>query len=590
MDTHAFDPHPAGTRAASPQPYIPGERVQPTTIAHMDQAIALLQSHKDNWARSTVPDRIRLLDAVINAYVPLCETWVERGLRAKGASQDAYAAGWEWSSGPMPILRLLRGLRRTLVAVAHAGHPPLPGPLVTRANGQVSARIYPTNLYERLSTPGTTAEIWMEPGLSADQVRHSQASAYTLSEQTAQLCLVLGAGNIAGIPVNDSLTKLFIENQVVLLKMNPVNDYLGSLIETTFAPLIAEGYLRVVYGGAAEGAYLCHHPSIDCIHMTGSSQTYETIVFGPGAEGRQRQRERRSLCDKPFTAELGNIAPCIVVPGPWSQQDVTYQAEQLASHLCDSASFSCSRTRLIVQHAGWEHRHDLLREIKAVLARVPPRADYYPGAAEQHRRFVSAHPHAQPCGAEKEGTLPWTLITDLNPHSQDEICFAQESFCPILAETALEASSTADLVTRAVEFANQRLWGTLTASLIIHPQSLRDPKVHSAVEQALEQLRYGVVAINCLPGLAWGIVSPPWGSFPGNTPWDIQSGTGFIHNSYMFAHPQKTVLRGPFRTWPRPPWFPSRASRMGEICRKVAMYEAEPSARRMFDTILAALR
>jgi len=114
--------------------------------------------------------------------------------------------------------------------------------------------------------------------------------------------------------------------------------------------------------------------------------------------------------------------------------------------------------------------------------------------------------------------------------------------------------------------------------------------VSKAIERAVEQLQYGVIAINCLPGLAWGLAVPPWGSYPGNPPYDIQSGTGFVHNSFMFTQPQKTVLRGPFRTWPPPPWFPSRAHRMAAICRRVTDYEASPSLIRMLDIAITALR
>lgn len=167
-----------------------------TDSRQMDDAIALLRGHKDSWAKTVVRDRIRLLDAVADAYVPLCETWVELGLEAKDARQDAYAAGWEWAGGPMPILRLLAGLRRTLTALEQTGRPPLPAPLVTRPNGQVAVRVYPTSLYERLSTPGTTAEVWMEPGLSAEEVRGDQARLYKLTEPEGRVCLVLGAGNV----------------------------------------------------------------------------------------------------------------------------------------------------------------------------------------------------------------------------------------------------------------------------------------------------------------------------------------------------------------------------------------------------------
>jgi acyl-CoA reductase-like NAD-dependent aldehyde dehydrogenase len=490
----------------------------------------------------------------------------------------------------MPILRLLRTLKRTLVAIERTGRPPLPGPLTTLPNGQVSARIYPTDLYERVMTFGTTADVWMLPGISAEQVLGSQASSYQVAEPSGQVCLVLGAGNVSAVPVNDSLSKLFVQNQVVLLKINPVNDYLGPLIESALAPLISEGYLRVAYGGVSEGAYLCSHPDIDCIHLTGSDKTYEAIVFGPGPEGERRKRERRPLNPKPLTAELGNIGPAIIVPGPWSTGDLKYQADNLASHLCDSASFSCSRTRVIVQHAGWSLRLKLLDELQAVLSRIPPRVAYYPDATQLYGRFVSAHPDAQKSEPGREGTLPWTLISGIDSRSRDEICFTTESFCPVMAETALEAAGAADFIRRAVDFANDRLWGTLSASIIVHPASLREPGVSEAVEWAIEHLRYGSVTVNAIPGMAWGLTVAPWGSFPGNDPWNIQSGTGFVHNPYMFSCPQKTVIRGPFRAQPRPLWFPPEAAGMAETLRRVSEYEARPSLLNMARVIVSAMR
>ena len=44
--------------------------------------------------------------------------------------------------------------------------------------------------------------------------------------------------------------KLFVENQVVLLKLNPVNDYLGERIgKRVLGPLVERGVLRIVHGG-----------------------------------------------------------------------------------------------------------------------------------------------------------------------------------------------------------------------------------------------------------------------------------------------------------------------------------------------------
>jgi hypothetical protein len=40
--------------------------------------------------------------------------------------------------------------------------------------------------------------------------------------------------------------------QVVVVKMNPVNDYLGPLLRKAFAPLVEAGFVEFAYGGAGE--------------------------------------------------------------------------------------------------------------------------------------------------------------------------------------------------------------------------------------------------------------------------------------------------------------------------------------------------
>lgn len=64
-------------------------------------------------------------------------------------------------------------------------------------------------------------------------IRHPPAA------RQGKLALVLGAGNVASIAPLDVLHKLFIENQVCLLKLNPVNDYLHDLLAQALAPVIA---------------------------------------------------------------------------------------------------------------------------------------------------------------------------------------------------------------------------------------------------------------------------------------------------------------------------------------------------------------
>src|SRR6202047_3935594 len=119
----------------------------------------------------------------------------------------------------------------------------------------------------------------MEPTVTPATLAATQAVAYR-RQDAGGVALVLGAGNVSSIGPMDALYKLFVENRVVLYKTHPVNAYLGPLLEEGFAALAAGGFLRGVYGGAEEGAYLCSHRGIDEIHITGSDKTYEAIVFG----------------------------------------------------------------------------------------------------------------------------------------------------------------------------------------------------------------------------------------------------------------------------------------------------------------------
>src|SRR5579883_3675390 len=187
----------------------------------------------------------------------------------------------------------------------------------------------------------------------------------------------------------DILYKLFMEDQVVVCKMNPVNAYLGPLLAEAFRVLVEPGYLRIVYGGAAEGAYLCQHADVDEIHITGSDKTFDAIVFGTGSEGAARKAARQPLLHKRVTGELGNVSPLIVVPGPWQTSDIAYQAEHIASMLTNNAGFNCNATRVIIQHEQWGLRDQLRQQIGRVLQNVPARAAYYPGAQQRQQAFVA---------------------------------------------------------------------------------------------------------------------------------------------------------------------------------------------------------
>jgi len=552
----------------------------------IDHVIDQLQLRKDDWVRLKLWDRIAILDEIRTDLIPIMDRWVEQELVAKGNPAGSGGEAEEWVI-LATVFRAIRKLRNSLVEIEKYGQPKFPGSPVTRGDGQVIVRVFPKTLDDRALFPGVTGEVWMEPGVSAEEVIETQAQPYHDNTLDGKVALVLGAGNAAILPVADMLHKLFVELQVVILKLNPVNAHMGPLLEEGFRALIKRGYLRIVYGGAEIGSYLCNHPGIGELHMTGSDKTYETIVFGSGEEGRRNKSQRKPKMLKRFTAELGNVSPVIVIPGPWTNREIQQQARYISTWLVANAGFACLTPRVIIQYAGWRHRVHFMDAIGQVLKQVPTRKAYYPGAHQRHAEFIAQHPEAHQFGSKSGEHLPWTLISNIAPSRTHDICFQSEAFCGLCAETGLDAPSIPIFLDQAVEFANETLWGTLSATLIVHPASLRDPAVATAVDRAINRLRYGTVSTNILAYYSAYLMGTPWGAFPANDIYNIQSGVGKTFNTMMFAHPSKSVVRAPFKRLE-----PTEVMSMHavELCKKLAQFEAVPSVRSLMGLGLLALR
>jgi len=553
----------------------------------IDEALTVLKAHKDSWVTLEVTERVAILEEITRGMMKVADRWVAASLEAKGMLANQIAEAEEWVLFAT-VVRALQLLRKSLIDIQKYGRPRISGRVTTRQDGQVVAQVFPRNRIESILFRRVTGEVWMEPGVTVEETTKMQALHYRYRNHKGKIALVLGAGNASALPVIDLLHKLFVENQVAVLKLNPVNAYLGPLIEEGFRALTDRGFFRIIYGGIEQGSYMCYHPAVDEIHLTGSDKTFEAITFGSGLEGEKRKAERKPLITKRFTCELGNVSPVIIVPGPWAEDDIKEQAEHLATWLVVNAGFGCLTPRVIVQQKAWAHRDAFIEAIGHVLGSVQTRKAYYPGARDRQAIFVAAHPEARQFGDAIGDNLPWTLIADVDPSNPGDICFKREAFCGLFAETALEASSVTDYIDRAVEFANNTLWGTLCATLIVHPSSLEDPLVAASVDRALTELRYGTVLINMFAYYSAYFMVTPWGGFPGQDMYDIQSGIGKAYNMLMFERPQKSVIRAPFRK-PIDP-FTVTSKRAHTFARKLVHFESSPALPKLPGMVWTALR
>jgi hypothetical protein len=479
--------------------------------------------------------------------------------------------------------------RRSMLDIADKGRPQYPGPVRHKPGERIAIQVLPATMFDRFLYSGVTGEVWMEPGVTEEDVRATQAEAYRTPDAHQGVSLVLGAGNVASLGPRDVLTKLFAEGKVVVLKANPVNDYLVPFWRRAFGALIDAGYLRIVHGGAQVGTYLTQHDLITDIHVTGSDKTHDAIVFGVGPDGAARKAANDPLVTKPVSCELGNVSPVVIVPGEWTQKEIEYQAKHVATMFTNNAGFNCLTPRVIVTHAGWAQRGAFFSALEAVFASLPTRRAYYPGATERHASFLAAHPDAHLVGDGSDGRLPWTIVRDVDATKVDAMCFNVEAFCALTSETALEAATPAEFVRAAVDFCNDVVWGTLSMTLLCDPRTMKDPLTGPAIEQAVADLRYGSIGVNLWHAMSYALSSTTWGAFPGHPITDIQSGSGAVGNAYLFARPQKSVVRGPFVAKPAPAWFATNKS-AGVVMRKLLDFEGQPSWAKLPGLIAASLK
>jgi acyl-CoA reductase-like NAD-dependent aldehyde dehydrogenase len=541
----------------------------PALSATLDPVVARVAARRDAWVRVGLPERVALLRRAIDGVLAVGDDWVRAACHAKGIDPRSTLAGEEWISGPMTTVRNLRLLMEAL----EAGGAPRPMALRARPDGQVVADVFPHNLRERLMYSHMTVEVWIEPGQPPTQGRIYRDKAAGVFPP-GRTCLVLGAGNVSSIGPLDVVHKLFVEDEVVVLKMNPVNDYLAPLFERAFAGLVELEVLAVVKGGADVGQYLCAHPAIDSIHLTGSDRTHDAIVWGETVEEQERRKAAgQPRIDKHVTSELGCVTPVLVVPGLWSERGLEFQARNVASMVAHNASFNCNAAKALVLARGWSQRDAFLEKLHEVFARLPARRAYYPGAEDRYRAFREHYPNARALGPSGPHVVPWTVIPNV-PANAGEFALTREAFCGVLAEVSLDVSTADDFLREAVTFVNEHVWGTLSCVVIADGATQR--RSRAAFDTAIADLRYGGIGINVWAGANFALGVASWGAFPGNTLDRVGSGIGVVHNTMLFDHPQKSIVRGPFRLWPTPVWFADHRN-LADLGRRATFFEADPT-------------
>lgn len=575
----------------------PEQNAPLTAFADLDRDLQLLAANRERWVKTPVAERIAILAEIKEALMPVAQAWAETASRKKGIAAGSPLEGEEWLSGPYCVLNYCNQMMETLSNVEgkrHLDHVPVR----QLSNGQVVARVLPASIWDHLLLSGVKVDVWMQQGVTPANLAQNTAAIYDAASpahKTGKVSLVLGAGNIASIAPLDVFQKLFSENEVVILKMNPVNDYLIEFLTPALKPLTDRGFLRIVRGATDVGQYLCNHALVETLHITGAGASHDAIVWGVGAEGYANKAANTPKNTRAITSELGAVCPTIVVPGPWSAADIQFQAEQVATQKLHNSGFNCIACQVLVVSRDWSQKTEFSEALERTIAHSQARAMYYPGAKDRLDRFSANNPKTRALHRVGGDDV---LIAQLDANNGTAIK-AVEVFAPALNVTEIAGASPEGFLREAIRFANDQLYGTLGANIVIHPATIAQIG-RQRLEDILIDLRYGTIAINAWSGLGFLTPQATWGAFPGHTLADVQSGIGVVHNTCLFDKPERTVVEAPFRPFPRnllsfsftllprPPWFITNR-KGGILGRLLVAFQYRPSLLKMPRIFLNAL-
>lgn len=512
-----------------------------------------LSHRKDTWREMRPARRLDYLRDMLTRLQAIDhQSWGEassarQGYDPQAQTGEVIAASEEMVNAAI-IAGTLRALIRTYSSIMKRGAPPQVSSRPSSVGPQHIASVFPFDLADKMSPYGLAkiqGEVWTTGG--APIQRHSSAG---------RLSLVLGAGNQSFLAFGDVVHEMFVKGNVTVLKHHPVRDFSAPVYEALFSELIKDGFFTSTLGDVNLSAWLCEHPLIDAVHMTGGAATHDAIVWGADPEAQSKNKAADApVLKKPITSELGCITPWIICSGvEWTDAELARHASQLAKAFVTQNSCNCLSPKLVVLDEDWPQSERFINYLRAELRKVKSPPPYYPGSHERFRGFKGAYPDemlelieaGSASSRDDHGLgdpLGWLLV-HMNSDS-DPYALQNEAFSPVLAIYKMSGENRCEVfLPSAVSFVNEEVWGTLSCTVLFH-DALQASHTET-LERAISDLRYGSVAINLWTSIVYGLDGCTWGAFPGEPLNNVASGIGVVRNAFLIDNVEKSVLRSRF--------------------------------------------
>ena len=533
------------------------------TQLDLDRNITTLRINSSDLANISNAEMVSLLNQMIQNIKGAANYWVKLSAEKKGILHK-HKVGEEWLGGPFASIIALQYYIEYLENKSN---------LDVEKYDEVtnSYKVFPNKFTEKLTFPLLNSEIRFNKTMTFEQINEYRGFNQRLGKKSGSVTLVLGAGNVSSIPFLDVLFHLVAKRSSILLKLNPVNDYLNPIFQKVFYDFIQRGFISVINGDVPTSKYLCEHSSIDEIHLTGSNFTYENIVYGKKLNDRERKLSTFPKYNKkPIFSELGNVTPIIVHPGKWSKSEIKFQARKIVTAKLNNSGFNCIAAQVVVLPKDWHSKEKLIHYIKHYLKKVGDTTSYYPGSIDTLKELQNNNNYEQI--NDHMCSTPF-MISDLD---SEESFSKEEVWNSTLYFKEIEYSDYESFANNSINYVNNELWGNLGVTVLMKDSYKK--RNYEVIENYKNNLNYGTVAINEWAAIAFIIPTMPWGGYPGNKDNDIQSGQGYVHNAFFFESPQKGIVETKFRfsRFVDPPWFVDN-KKAHRLFKNLTYYQANKS-------------
>ena len=541
----------------------------------LDRNITTLRINSSELATISNVEMVTLLNQTIENIKGVAYFWATLSAEKKGILQK-HKEGEEWLGGPFASIIALQYYINFLENNTELD--------INKFNEVTNSyKVFPNKFIEKLTFPLLNAEIRFNKTMSFEQISEYRGFNQRLGKDTGSVTLVLGAGNVSSIPFLDVLFHLVAKRSSIILKLNPVNDYLNPVFRKVFYEFIQKGYITVVNGDIPTSKYLCEHPSIDAIHLTGSNYTYENIVYGKELNDKERNLSTiPKVNKKPIFTELGNVTPIIIHPGKWSKSEIKFQARKIVTAKLNNSGFNCIAAQVIVLPKGWHSNEKLKYYIKHYLKKIGDTTSYYPGSIETLKQLQTNNNYEQ---INDDLCATPFMVSDLD---NDNTFSKEEVWNSTLYFKEIEYTDYESYANNSIAYVNNELWGNLGVTVLI--KDFKKKRNAEVVENYKRNLKYGTVAINEWAAIAFIIPTMPWGGYPGNKDNNIQSGQGFVHNAFLFESPLKGIVETKFRfsRFIDPPWFVTN-KKGHRLFKNLTYYQANNSKINFIKLLISTL-